>query len=156
MLAIVLVLRFGGGKDATASAPETQEATTDRHAPVENLKSIVKRIDAGKFALPKLPGGTPIRIRDPFSISIFPSPNEESGEGAAAQEEPTREEQLRAIEFSGVCLVGDDRLALVDGRYVRSGDAVRGFTVKKIEQESLLLEDDLGVVSIRFGKGFTP
>lgn len=158
MLALILVWRFGGGETAAAVETLPRESLNDQRVPMESLKEIVGRIGTEKFTLSKFEMAAPVLARDPFSSITFVRVVEDVDTGRRAEEDAkaARARRLGSLKLSGSIALGDERLALVNGRYVRQGDTLDGFTIKAIEERKLILEDDLGVEVIRFGEVFQP
>ena len=155
------------------SAPEDIAADIDSEGSLEALKSVLDDVQAdavetvAQANAPPVLAGDPFCRVDPASTAARPADGDvaedAAGPGDAAELEPlepgqdvfeqavavsSREAALATFRLSGVCVLGDRAIAIINGRYVRAGDEFEGFIVKEVKEREVVRKDESGEETI--------
>ena len=164
--AIILYWRFGP-QIRGESSPLPPVAVAPDNGPegsLEDLKTILAKVEKEPFEYEERPKTIPPLARNPFrqegppvseltdEEALGPQPLQPVEDADEVSEEvlieQMREERLAALVLSGTCVVANQAMAIINGRYLREGDEVEGFVVKDVREREVVLEDDAGPATI--------
>ena len=155
---IVLVWRFYPRQSVEGIPASSEDAESP---PVEislgDLRRLVADLQPDDVAHVTAQPTLPQLVRNPFRWRVEDIPHRRKGGSAEPAEVPAedntlsellqtvaREESLKSLSLLGTCIAGETGIALVNGRYVRPGDAIAGFTVREIREREIVVADELG------------
>lgn len=154
----VLALRFGGGeRDAVAATPNEIPADQPMVS-VDDLRTVLARIEARKEDRMTREGSMPELARNPFlaplepavaKVALRPEPVSIELLAPPVPTGPTRADRLRSIELTAICISNGRSIAVIGGEYLAAGDEIAGFMIKAINDGEAVLEDELGLKILR-------
>lgn len=175
LLVCIVVVRFGGRKQATpaVTVKEKTNVTAEETITIEDLRQALTDLPRTTTSRVGPRDGPPPLVRNPFVLAD--SESAEDGTTSAASEggseegesapvvsegetdkpstpaEPAEDRSVRLarLSLSATSLTKNSAVALINGRYVREGDVIEGFVVKKIHERKVLLEDQVGIETVR-------
>jgi len=161
VFAILLVWRMGGKAGENDSPEASVQAASMMVLPEAGGRPLMDRLKRILADYETRPSTAPPRSDDPPALEgnpfegPRPKPLDELDE---EDDDPTdedraeelREEFLDSIRLTGTCIIGGTRISIVNGNYLRTGDAFEGFVVKEIREREIVLEDGRGIEVIGF------
>lgn len=165
-VAIVLSVLFAGvlywrlAPQASAKAPSPIEAPVAAAAAdgaaqvsVDDFKKMLDELKRGETKRAARPTDAPVLARNPFvlntpSIPELTGPGERTPGSTAGEPEPdsgpSRSEVLASLKLTGTCIADNVAVAVINGKYVKAGDTIEGFTVKSVSGGQVSLTDASG------------
>lgn len=156
----VLFWRFAPERDGAAAAVvEKGIAALVSMSDIQNLESLIEALEQNTLVRDNASSDQLSLKRDPFVKARAFSPGmirreaEELELGDYFDEEMEelvdRDEFLEYAALTAVIMMGNRSVAVLDSKYLRTGDTVAGFTVTKIAADHIVLKDELGSELVR-------
>lgn len=143
LFAIILWWRFAPASNNAASVPEAEVAlVASNPGAMEELNAVIGRIRVIERPTLNQVRNDQVLDEDPFHWS-GEAVSESTPERVTFSPESTPGRQ--ELELTGVLLDSRGGLALINGRYVRTGERVDGCTVRAIGETSVSIEDATGL-----------
>ena len=132
-MVVVGYVRFKGGKTkAPADSPTLETAVSSLEIPHVEFEAPERGRPHETVA--GIPTGGPIR-------DIFAPPSwATQKERAVPKKAPSKPIASLKLELRGVILSGDEPLAIINDRFVRTGDRIGNFRVVRIEKTEVVLD----------------
>lgn len=159
ILLLIGWVRFGRAMvaDGEGSGDSPDVAAAAQAAPVslDGLRLILDRIQQVDSEVDARIQARPALARDPFAPLSEPI-REVAFEPEGEAPDSARDRWAAAAALTSTLIGGGDALARIDGRLVRVGDAIGGFSVRAIAEGEVTLEDELGLVTLRRAREVPP
>lgn len=152
-----LVMQRSGFFEAASddeATPETSGAVTevDREqyeVALAKLRSLMAEVGSGAASLPEVPEYAGTIEFDPF---FSPEPEVEFEEEEDEPESPKpvlSEKQIQdRYRLRGTCIIGGQSMALINGQYLKKGDALGPLVVEEILEKEVILSINQNQVKI--------
>ena len=162
VFAAVLFWRFALRAERTVEAAgQSDEASIVSTIQEAELKSLIERVELGMPGRDVDPWEWEPLKRDPFvPANAFSSElhrNTALGypiAGEYGDAISSRQEFLENAALSGVFVMGSQSVVILNKRYLHLGDEVGGFVVTWIFDDRIILEDSLGLETLRVGEPY--
>lgn len=163
VFAAVLFWRFAPRAERTVEAvSQSEETSIVSMIQVAELESLINSVEQGSSGRDADSSKWQPLKRDPFMREIAFSPGlphyTAAGVLVAGEDGDIRrsraifrQEFLESAMLSSVFVIGNRSLVILNNQYLHLGDRINGFVVKRIFKDRIILEDSLGLESLRVG-----
>jgi (p)ppGpp synthase/HD superfamily hydrolase len=172
VFAVVLYWRLGPHTNANLAEASVEGPKTNAEVSLEDLQKLLDELKTARVENVERTLELPPLASNPFIHEVQPSAPEaeeaapgagegsEAGEGPAKKQKraakevkpPGRDEILASLELNGTCVSGQAAVAIINGRNVKQGDKIQGFTVHAITKSEVTLRDKKGKATIKVAR----
>jgi len=138
LIYIPMLLRPGGGEDRVAAAADPGEEPIGRAGPTDRDPPEVEDTPLKETAPPPARPGTSV-----FDGLFGSSPEK----GADRGDEP---------KVTSIIRIGNERMAVIDGKVRRTGDRIKGRRVAEIREAEVLLRAKDAIITVPLAPGARP